>query len=152
VTKQCKLLALNRSSVYYRSVDVANEEPILMKAIDEIHLKQPFRGRRRLRDELIDRGIATGINRKKAQRHTWQMGLVAFYLKEKTSLPNKGHKIYPYLLKSLTIARPNLMWATDICYIPKTKGFLYLVAVMDWHSRKVLSWHLSNTMDTGFCV
>ncbi len=123
-----------------------------MKAIDEIHLEQPFRGRRRLRDELIDRGVVAGINRKKVQRHMWQMGLVALYPKEKTSLPNKGHKIYPYLLKGLTIARPNLIWATDICYIPMAKGFLYLVAVMDWHSRKILSWRLSNTMDTGFCV
>ncbi|WP_051299904.1 IS3 family transposase [Methylobacter luteus] len=80
------------------------------------------------------------------------MGLVALYPKKKTSLPGNGHKVYPYLLKGLSISRPNQVWATDICYIPMAKGFLYLVAVMDWHSRKVLSWRLSNTMDTRFCL
>lgn len=81
-----------------------------------------------------------------------QMGLVALYPKKKTSVPGKGHKIYPYLLKGLTIDRPNQVWATDICYIPMARGFLYLVAIMDWHSRKVLAWRLSNTMDTSFCI
>jgi putative transposase len=152
VTKQCKLLALNRSSVYYRPVDVSQENLRLMKAIDEIHLEQPFRGSRRIRDELLDRKVVADINRKKVQRLMRKMGLVALYPKKKTSLPGKGHKIYPYLLKDLTISRPNQVWATDICYIPMAKGFLYLVAVMDWHSRKVLSWRLSNTMDTRFCL
>lgn len=123
-----------------------------MKAIDEIHLEQPFRGSRRIRDELLDRQVVAAINRKKVQRLMRQMGLVALYPKKKTSLPGKGHKIYPYLLKDLTISRPNQVWAADICYIPMAKGFLYLVAVMDWHSRKVLSWRLSNTMDTRFCL
>jgi putative transposase len=152
VTQQCKLLALNRSSVYYRPVAVCHEDLRLMKAIDEIHLDQPFRGSRRIRDELIDRGVVGHINRKKVQRLMRRMGLIALYPKKKTSLPGKGHKIYPYLLKDLTIARPNQVWSTDITYIPMAKGFLYLVAVMDWHSRKVLSWRLSNTMDTGFCL
>lgn len=152
MTQQCKLLALSRSSVYYRPVDVSTEDLRLMKAIDEIHLEQLFRGSRRIRDELIDRGVVTRINRKKVQRLRRQMGLVALYPKKRTSVPGKGHKIYPYLLKGLTIDRPNQVWATDICYIPMAKGFLYLVAVMDWHSRKVLAWRLSNTMDTGFCV
>jgi putative transposase len=152
VTKQCKLLALNRSSIYYRPVDASHEDLRLMKAIDEIHLAQPFRGSRRIRDELLDRKVVAYINRKKVQRLMRQMGLVALYPKKKTSLPGKGHKIYLYLLKGLAIDRPNQVWATDICYIPMAKGFLYLVAVMDWHSRKVLSWRLSNTMDTGFCL
>jgi putative transposase len=152
VTQQCKLLALNRSSVYYRPVEVSNDNLRLMKAIDEIHLEQPFGGSRRMRDELIDRGVVAHISRKKVQRLMRQMGLVALYPKKKTSLPGKGHKIYPYLLKDLTIDRPNQVWASDICYIPMAKGFLYLVVVMDWHSRKVLSWRLSNTMDTSFCL
>jgi putative transposase len=152
VTQQCKLLALSRSSVYYRPVDVRHEDLRLMKAIDEIHLAQPFRGSRRIRDELLDRGVVAYINRKKVQRLMRQMGLATLYPKKKTSQPGKGHKIFPYLLKGLTISRPNQVWATDICYIPMAKGFLYLVAVMDWHSRKVLSWRLSNTMDTRFCL
>jgi putative transposase len=152
VTQQCKLLALSRSSVYYRPVEVSDEDLRLMKAIDAIHLEQPFRGSRRIRDELLDQKVVAYINRKKVQRLMRQMGLVALYPKKKTSLPDKGHKIYPYLLKGLRIDRPNQVWATDICYIPMAKGFLYLVAVMDWHSRKVLSWRLSNTMDTRFCL
>lgn len=152
MTQQCKLLALSRSSVYYRPVEVSDEDLRLMKAIDAIHLEQPFRGSRRIRDELLDQKVVAYINRKKVQRLMRQMGLVALYPKKKTSLPGKGHKIYPYLLKGLRIDRPNQVWATDICYIPMAKGFLYLVAVMDWHSRKVLSWRLSNTMDTGFCL
>lgn len=152
MTQQCKLLALNRSSVYYQPVEVSDENLRLMKAIDEIHLDQPFRGSRRIRDELLDRKVVAYINRKKVQRLMRQMGLVALYPKKKTSLPGKGHKVYPYLLKGLTIDRPNQVWATDICYLPMAKGFLYLVAVMDWHSRKVLAWRLSNTMDTGFCL
>jgi putative transposase len=143
---------LSRSSVYYRPLDVSIEELKLMKAIDEIHLEHPFRGSRRIRDELMDRGVVARINRKKVQRLMRKMGLVALYPKKKTSIPGKGHKIYPYLLKGLAINRPNQVWATDICYIPMAKGFLYLVAIMDWSSRKVLSWRLSNTMDTGFCV
>ena len=106
MTQQCKLLELNRSSIYYRPVDVSTEDLRLMKAIDEIHLEQPFRGSRRIRDELIDRGVVTRINRKKVQRLMRQMGLVALYPKKKTSLPGKGHKIYPYLLKGLSIDRP----------------------------------------------
>jgi len=152
MTQQCKLLELSRSSVYYRPVETSNEDLRLMKAIDEIHLEQPFRGSRRIRDELIDRDITPCINRKKVQRLMRKMGIVALYPKKKTSLPGKGHTIYPYLLKGMKIDQPNQVWATDISYIPMAKGFLYLVAVMDWHSRKVLSWRLSNTMDTHFCI
>ena len=150
--RQCQLLKLSRSSVYYRPIELSNDDLGLMKAIDEIHLEQPFRGSRRMRDELIDRGVAAAINRKKVQRLMRQMGLIALYPKRKTSLPEKGHKRYPYLLKGLTIDWSNQVWATDITYLPMAKGFLYLVAVMDWHSRKVLAWRLSNTMDTRFCI
>lgn len=107
MTQQCKLLALSRSSVYYRPVEVPNEDLRPMKAIDAIHLEQPFRGSRRIRDELLDRKVVAYINRKKVQRLMRQMGLVALYPKKKTSLPGKGHKIYPYLLQDLAISRPN---------------------------------------------
>ena len=115
MTRQCQLLELSRSSVYYRPVDVSAEDLRLMKAIDEIHLKQPIRGSRRIRDELIDRGVVTCINRKKVQRLMRKMGIVALYPKPKTSVPGQGHKIYPYLLRGLEIDRPNQVWATDIC-------------------------------------
>ncbi len=152
MAQQCKLLELSRSSFYYRPVEPSEEELELMKAIDQVHLQHPFMGSRRIKDELMDRGITEKINRKKIQRLMRKMGIIALYPKRKTSIPGKGHKIYPYLLKGLAIDRSNQVWATDLCYIPMEKGFLYLVAVMDWHSRKVLSWHLSNTMDTRFCI
>jgi len=133
-------------------VELSEEELQLMTEIDKIHLQHPFMGSRRIRDELIDRGVTSAINRKKVQRLMRQMGLVALYPKKNTSEPGKGHKIYPYLLKGLNIHRSNQVWATDITYVPMAKGFLYLVAIMDWHSRKVLSWRLSNTMDTRFCI
>jgi putative transposase len=116
MVQQCKLLELSRSSVYYRPVDVFNEDLQLMNAIDEIHLTQPFRGNRRMRDELIDRGAVAAINRKKVQRLMRRIGLMALYPKKKTSLLGKGHKTYPYLLKDLTISRPNQVWSTDITY------------------------------------
>ena len=114
MTQQYKLLEISRSSVYYRPVDVSNEDLRLMKAIDEINLEQPFRGTRRIRDELIDRDIIPYINRKKVQRLMRKIGIVALYPKKKTSLPGKGHTIYSYLLKGMKIDRPNQVWATDI--------------------------------------
>ena len=122
----------------------------LMRLIDEIHLQYPFYGSRRIRDELQERGH--NVNRKRVQRLIRQMGLQALYPRRRTSQPGKGHKIYPYLLRDLTIERPNQVWAADICYLPMAKGFMYLVAIMDWHSRRVLSWRLSNTLDTDFCL
>ena len=122
----------------------------LMRRIDEMHLKRPFYGSRRIRDWLQDEGH--DINRKRVQRLMRQMGIRALYPKPRTSKPGKGHKIYPYLLRDLMIDRPNQVWATDISYIPMAKGFVYLVAVIDWYSRKVLSWRLSNSMDTDFCI
>lgn len=121
-----------------------------MRLIDEVHLQYPFYGSRRIRDELETRGHP--MNRKRLQRLMRTMGLQALYPKRRTSMPDKSHKVYPYLLKDMTIERANQVWAADICYIPMAKGFMYLVAIMDWRTRKVLSWRVSNTMDTDFCV
>ncbi len=121
-----------------------------MREMDVIHLRYPFFGSRRIRTELGDRGFL--VNRKKVQRLMRKIGILALYPKKQTSQPGEGHKIYPYLLKDLTIDRPNQVWATDLTYIPMAKGFLYCVAIIDWYSRKVLSWRLSNTMDTRFCL
>ena len=121
-----------------------------MRLIDEIHLQYPFYGSRRLCNELEDRGQT--VNRKRVQRLMRLMGLQALYPRRRTSQPGKGHKIYPYLLRGLTIERANHVWATDITYTPMAKGFMYLVAIIDWYSRRVLSWRVSNTMDTGFCI
>jgi putative transposase len=150
ITRQCRLLELSRSSVYYQAVPLPEATLALMRRIDEIHLKLPFYGSRRIRDQLQREGHK--VNRKKVRRLMHLMGISALYPKRRTSLPGRGHKIYPYLLRDMTIDRPNQVWSADICYIPMARGFLYLVAIMDWASRKVLSWRLSNTMDTEFCV
>lgn len=150
IVRQCQLLSLNRSTVYYQPKPVSDEDLKLMRRIDEMHLKRPFYGSRRLRDWLWEEGH--DINRKRVQRLMQQMGIQALYPKKGTSRPGQGHKIYPYRLKGLVIDRPNQVYCADITYIPMAKGFVYLVAVMDWYSRKVLSWRLSNTMDSDFCV
>lgn len=150
VTRQCKLLDLNRSTIYYQRQEASEADLKLMRRIDEMHLKRPFYGSRRIRDWLQNEGH--DVNRKRVQRLMQQMGITAIYPKRRTSKPGKGHKIYPYLLRNLVIDRPNQVWATDLTYIPMAKGFVYLVAIMDWHSRKVLSWRLSNSMDSDFCV
>jgi putative transposase len=150
ITQQCRILERSRSSVYYQPLPLAEAELALMRRIDEIHLKLPFYGSRRIRDQLQREGLK--VNRKKVQRLMHLMGISALYPKRRTSLPGDGHRIYPYLLRDLSIERPNQVWCTDICYIPMARGFLYLVAVMDWYSRKVLAWRLSNTLDTEFCV
>jgi len=150
VTKQCRLLQLSRSSVYYKAVALSEDELALMRRIDEIHLRLPYYGSRRIRDQLQRQGYK--VNRKKVQRLMHLMGICTVYPKRRTSLPGQGHRIYPYLLRDLPVERPNQVWCADICYIPMAKGFLYLVAVMDWYSRKVLAWRLSNTLDTDFCV
>jgi putative transposase len=151
ITKQCRILELSRSSVYYRAVPIPEADLALMRRIDEIHLKLPFYGSRKIRDLLQRDGYK--VNRKKVQRLMRLMGISALYPKKRrTSLPAEGHRIYPYLLRDLVIDRPNQVWCADICYIPMARGFLYLVAIMDWASRKVLSWRLSNTLDTYFCV
>jgi putative transposase len=149
-TRRCELLDVARSSAYYRPEPVSEADLALMRLIDEIHLQLPFYGSRRMRDELEDRGHT--VNRKRVQRLMRLMGLRALYPRRRTSQPGKGHKIYPYLLRELSIERANQVWATDITYVPMAKGFMYLVAIMDWHSRRVLSWRVSNTLDTDFCT
>lgn len=148
--RRCTLLDLAPSTAYYRPAPVSQADLALMRLIDEIHLRWPFYGSRRIRDALED--IEVQVSRKRIQRLMRLMGLRALYPRKRTSQPRRGHKIYPYLLRDLTIDRPNQAWATDISYIPMAKGFMYLVAVIDWHTRKVLSWRLSNTMDTDFCI
>jgi putative transposase len=151
VTRQCELLVLPRSSAYYeRGPAVSDEDLTLMRLLDELHLKYPFMGSRRLRDELKKLGVI--VNRKRVQRLMRLMGLEALYPRKRTSLPNKAHRVFPYLLRDLLIDRPNQVWATDITYIPMQRGFLYLVAIVDWASRAVLSWRLSTTMEADFCV
>ncbi len=150
VTKQCKVLSISRSSAYYqpRPQEVASD---LLRQIDEIHLRYPFYGSRRLCDAMLDEHNVV-INRKR-MRLMIHMGIRAIYAGNKgTSKPNKAHRIYPYLLANMTIERSNQVWCTDITFLPMAKGFAYLVAVMDWHSRKVLSWRVSNIMDTDFCL
>ncbi len=151
VTRQCELLALPRSSIYYeRGPAVSDEDLALMRILDELHLQYPFMGSRRLRDELKKLGMI--VNRKRIQRLMRLMGLEALYPRKRTSLPDKAHRVFPYRLKGLVIDRPNQVWATDITYIPMQRGFLYLVAIMDWASRAVLSWRLSTTMEVDFCI
>ena len=151
VVRQCELLSLSRSTFYYQGNPEASEADLnLMRRLDEMHLKRPFYGSRRLTGWLRDEGH--DINRKRVQRLMRKMGIAAIYPKKNTSQPGQGHKIYPYLLKGLEINQPGQVYCTDITYIPMAKGFVYLVAVMDWYSRKVLSWRVSNTMDSDFCV
>ena len=148
--RRCQLLGVSRSTAYYCPQPVDEADLMLMRLIDEVHLQYPFYGSRRMVDAFEDRGHE--VNRKRVQRLMRVMDLQALYPRRRTSQPGKGHTIYPYLLRELSIERANQVWATDITYIPMAKGFMYLVAIMDWHSRRVLSWRLSNTLDTGFCI
>lgn len=150
ISQQCKILGINRSSYYYKPKPVKPEDLKLMRKIDELYTEQPSRGSRSIARQLRRQGIK--VNRKRVQRLMRLMGIEAVYPKPRTSRPHPEHKIYPYLLRNLTIDQPNQVWATDITYIPMERGFMYLVAVMDWYSRKILSWRLSNTMESDFCV
>lgn len=150
IRRQCELLGVSRSSVYYTPVAPDPDELQLMRRIDEIHLECPFYGSRNIVRELLGKGYLA--NRKRVQRLMRLMGLESVAPKPNTSKPNEEHPVFPYLLRGLTINRPNQVWATDITYIPLARGFAYLVAIMDWHSRRVLSWRLSNTFDASFCV
>jgi putative transposase len=145
VRRQCSLMGLARSGAYRRLAPPKTSDHALMRRIDELYTGYPFYGSRRIAFELK-------VNRKCVQRLMRLMGLEALGPKPGTSKPAPGHKIYPYLLRNMTIDRPNQVWATDITYVPLEHGFFYLVAVMDWASRAVLSWRLSNTMDVSFCV
>jgi putative transposase len=150
VRRQCTMLGLARSSVY-RSAPVANDNDVgLMGRIDELFTRWPFLGSRRMRAMLRAEGAL--VNRKRVQRLMRGMGIAALGPKPRTSKSAPGHTIYPYLLREMTVERANQVWAADITYIPIGRGFLYLVAVMDWASRAVLAWRLSNTMDVGFCI
>ncbi len=150
IVEQCALLKVPRSTLYYRPKPVSDADLDLMKRIDAIYLKWPFYGSRRMVAEL--RGEGWDVNRKRVRRLMRLMGIEAFYQKPNTSRKHPSHKIYPYLLRNLAITRPNQVWCADITYIPMAKGWVYLVAVMDWYSRRVLAWRLSITMETDFCV
>ena len=150
VRRQCQLLQLTRSGVYRPKSETTAYDLALMRRIDELHLELPFYGSRRMVLELNDTGPT--VNRKHVQRLMRMMGIVALVPRPGTSQPAPGHKIYPYLLRGVAITEPNHVWASDITYIPMARGFLYLVAVIDWASRAVLAWRLSNTMDTSFCI
>jgi putative transposase len=150
LVRQCQLLGLSRSSVYYRRCGIKPEALVLMRLIDELYLKEPTAGSRTMRLRLERLGHR--VNRKRIQRLMRLMGIEAIYPRPRTSRPHPLHKIYPYLLRGLTIDRPNQVWAADITYIPMARGFMYLVAIMDWTSRKVLAFRLSNTLDSDFCI
>lgn len=150
IRRQCEMLHVARSGVY-RAPRAANDNDLdLMRRIDELFLRWPFLGSRRIVALLAAEGVR--VNRKRVRRLMRLMGIVPLGPKPRTSKPGAGHKIYPYLLRDLVIDRPNQVWCADITYLPLGRGFLYLVAIMDWHSRAVLAWRISNTMDTGFCV
>ena len=148
--RQCVLLGLSRAALYYSPVEVSAYQLELMALIDRQYLRTPFYGTRRLAAWLGTQGHT--VNRKRVKRLMQLMGLAAIYQRPRTSQPAPEHRIYPYLLRGLVIERINQVWAADICYIPMARGFLYLVAVMDWVSRYVLAWRLSNLLDTSFCV
>ena len=150
VVKQCRLLRLSRSSVYYRPTPAKPADLELMAGMDRQYLKTPYYGSRRMTVWLRTQGYL--VNRKRVRRLMRTMGLEAIYRKPNTSKPAQEHRIYPYLLKEVTVDRVNQVWAADITYLPMSRGFLYLVAIMDWHSRYVLAWRLSNTLDVDFCI
>ncbi len=150
VVRQCQLLQLARSSAYYTPQPATPKDLALMRRMDELHLEHPFAGSRMLRDMLRLEG--QNIGRKHVSTLMKKMGIEALYRKPNTSRRHAAHPIHPYLLRNLKINRPNQVWATDITYIPMRRGFVYLVAVVDWFSRRVLSWRLSNTLTTDFCL
>jgi len=150
IVKQCELLSVTRSTYYYQASGESDLNLELMRLIDEQYLKTPFYGHRQMTRHLRREGYA--VSRTRIWRLMKLMGLSAIYQKPNTSKANVEHKVYPYLLRDLAIDRPNQVWCADITYIPMPKGFLYLVAIMDWATRKVLSWRLSNTMEADFCV
>jgi putative transposase len=149
VARQCELLGLPRSTYYYSPAAASEEDLILMRQIDEQYLRTPFYGSRRMAQQLGEEGYP--VNRKRVQRLMRVMGIEAIYPR-RTTIPAPGHKVYPYLLRGLTIDRANQVWCSDITYVPMRRGFMYLVAIMDWYSRHVLAWRLSNTLDVAFCL
>jgi putative transposase len=150
IRRQCELLGVNRSGLYYEPVGETEENQRLMRLLDEQYTRTPFYGSRKMTEWLVKQGHE--VNRKRVSRLMELLGIEAVYPKPKLSRPGEGHRIYPYLLRGKTVDRVNQVWSTDITYIRMAKGFLYLVAVMDWFSRFVLSWSLSLTMEVEFCV
>ena len=150
IRRQCALLGLSRSTLYYRGVEESETNLCLMRLIDEQYLRTPFYGSRRMAVWLQGKGH--GVNRKRVRRLMRLMGLEAIYPKPRLSRGAANHRIYPYLLRGLQVERPNQVWAADITYLPMSRGFMYLVAIVDWHSRYVLSLRLSNSLESGFCI
>jgi putative transposase len=150
VRRQCELLGLSRSSLYYEPTGQGAEDLRLMRLIDEVYTARPFYGSRRMTIRLNQQG--EGVNRKRVRRLMRVMGLEAIYPKPRLSLAGKGHRIYPYRLRGVTVERRDQVWSTDITYVPMTSGFMYLAAVIDWYSRYVIAWRLSNTLDGSFCL
>lgn len=148
--RQCELLSVSRSSLYYEPVEPDAEELKLMREIDELHLKYPFYGSRKITEALKKKGRQ--VNRKRIRRLMHLMDIESTAPKPKTSKPAPEHPVYPYLLRNLDICRVNQVWAADITYIPMARGFVYLVAIIDWYSRRVLAWRLSTTLETDFCI
>ncbi len=150
MVRQCQLLELSRSTAYYQPTPVSSADLVLMRRIDELHLAYPFAGARMLRDLLRREGHRIG--RKRVRTVMVRLGIDALYRKPTTSQRHPAHRVYPYRLRNLQITRSNQVWAADITYIPMTRGFVYLFAVLDWASRRVLAWRLSNTLTTDFCI
>lgn len=150
IGQQCRLLSISRSSFYYKPKGETEQNLSLMRRIDEQFLETPFFGVRQMTWHLRNGGHL--VNEKRIRRLMRLMGLMPIYQKPNTSRPAKGHKTYPYLLRGLRVERPNQVWCSDITYLPMRRGFLYLVAIMDWHTRKVLAWRISNTLEADFCV
>ena len=150
IARQAEALSISRGSIYYRPRAVSAKDLAIMRRIDELHLQFPFAGSRMLRGLLAGEGIKVG--RRHVVTLMKRMGIEALYRRPRTTKPEPGHKIYPYLLRGLAITRPNQVWAMDITYIPMARGFVYLAAVLDWAPRRVLSWRLSITMEASFCV
>jgi len=148
---QCSILGVNRSTFYYKPVPESDFNLELMKVIDKFYMKKPYLGYRAMTKRL--KRIGYNVGKKRVRRLMLLMGISCIYRKKKkTTIPNKQHFKYPYLLRGLKINRPNQVWCTDITYIPMRKGFIYLVGIMDWYSRKILSWRISNTIDSQFCI
>jgi putative transposase len=150
VRRQCELLGLSRASLYYEPVPETADNLRLMRLIDEEYTAHPFLGSRRMTHWLIEQGEA--VNRKRVRRLMRLMGLEAIHPRPKLSAAGRGHRIYPYLLRDVSIERPDQVWSTDITYVPLARGFMYLAAIIDWYSRYVLTWRLSNTLDGSFCL
>ena len=150
IVRQCELLGLPRSTCYYRGAGESAQNLELMRLLDEQYMQTPFFGSRRMAWWLQEQGCK--VNRKRIQRLLRLMGLEAVYPRPRTSDPNLEHRIYPYLLRNVAISKVNQVWSADITYIPMSRGFMYLVAILDWHSRYVVAWRLSNSLDSDFCV